>query len=107
MATAQATKRSSNSQSSNKEAVRPVQEIRMGRIRAAVWANETENGTRYNVTVSRLYKDDDKWKDSTSFGRDDLLLVAKVADACHSWILAETGSAMASGNEADGDGGEF
>ena len=107
MATAQATKRSSNSQSSNKEAVRPVQEIRMGRIRAAIWANETENGTRYNVTVSRLYKDGDKWKDSTSFGRDDLLLVAKVADACHSWIIAETGSATASGNEANGGSGEF
>ena len=107
MATAQATKRSSNSQSSNKEAVRPVQEIRMGRIRAAIWANETENGTRYNVTVNRLYKDGDKWKDSTSFGRDDLLLVAKVTDACHSWIYSVTGSATASGNDADSGSGEF
>jgi len=106
MSTAQATKRSSNSQSSNKKGVRPVQEIRIGRIRAAIWANETENGTRYNVTVSRLYKDGDKWKDSNSFGRDDLLLVAKVADACHSWIYSETSSATASGNDADGDGGE-
>lgn len=107
MATAQGTKRSSNSKSSNKEAVRPVQEIRMGRIRAAIWENETENGTRYNVTVSRLYKDGDKWKDSTSFGRDDLLLVAKVADACHSWIFSETGSASSNGSDADGDSGEF
>jgi hypothetical protein len=51
---------------------RPVHEIRFGRIRAAIWQNETEVGTRHNVTISRLYKDGDDWKDSTSFGRDDL-----------------------------------
>ena len=50
---------------------KPVHELRMGRIRAAIWENETKNGTVHNVTVSRLYKDDnDKWSDSTSFGRD-------------------------------------
>jgi len=40
-----------------------------------------------HVTVSRLYKDGDDWKDSTSFGRDDLPLVAKVADQAHSYIF--------------------
>ncbi|APZ96416.1 hypothetical protein [Fuerstiella marisgermanici] len=59
---------------------RPVNEIRMGRIRAAIWENETQNGTRHNVTLSRIYKDGDVWKDSTSFGRDDLPLVMKVSD---------------------------
>ena len=44
---------------------KPVHEIRMGRIRAAVWENETKNGNVHNVTISRLYKDDnDKWSDS-------------------------------------------
>lgn len=66
---------------------KPVHEIRLGRIRAAVWLNDTENGPRYNVQISRLYKDGkDKWKDSTSFGRDDLPLVAKVADFAMVWI---------------------
>ncbi len=66
---------------------RPVHEVRIGAIRAAVWENETENGTRYNVTFTRLYKDDqDRWQDSTSFGRDDLLVLAKVADLAHTWI---------------------
>ena len=37
---------------------KPVHEIRMGRIRAAVWENETKNGNVHNVTISRLYKDD-------------------------------------------------
>jgi hypothetical protein len=71
----------------NSKSNRPVHEIRMGRIRAAIWENETQNGTRHNVTLSRLYKDGDDWKDSTSFGRDDLPLVAKVVDQAHSWIF--------------------
>jgi hypothetical protein len=67
---------------------RPVHEIRMGRIRAAIWVNVTQNGPRHNVTVSRLYTDGDgNWKDSPSFGRDDLPLVCKVLDRTHSWIF--------------------
>ena len=76
---------------------RPVHEIRMGRIRAAIWANETEIGVRHNVTLSRLYKDGDEWKDSTSFGRDDLPLLAKVADLAHTWIF-ESAAAESNGN---------
>ena len=34
----------------------------------------------------RLYKDGDEWKRTDSFGRDDLPLVAKVADLAHLWI---------------------
>jgi hypothetical protein len=73
-----------------KEKVRPVQEIRLGRIKAAVWRNETQNGTLFNVNIVRLYKDGSHWKDSTSFGRDDLPLVAKVADMVHTWIFQES-----------------
>lgn len=68
---------------------RPVHEIRLGRIKAAIWENDTQNGTRHNVTLSRLYKDGDQWKDTTSFGRDDLPLVAKVSDQAHSRIFAQ------------------
>lgn len=65
---------------------KPVHELRLGRIKAAIWANDTEHGVRHNVTVSRLYKDGDQWKETTSFGRDDLLVVAKIADGANSWI---------------------
>ena len=65
----------------------PVHEVRVGRVRAAIWENDTQNGPRHNVTLSRLYKDGDEWKDSQSFGRDDLPLVAKVSDLAHSWIF--------------------
>lgn len=65
----------------------PIHEIRLGSVKAAIWENITDNGTRYSVTVSRLYKDGTEWKRSDSFGRDDLLLLAKVADLVHSWIF--------------------
>ena len=61
----------------------------MRNIRAAVWANDTEFGTRYNVTLTRLYKDGEVWKDSSSFGRDDLLLAGKVLDLVHTWICEQ------------------
>ena len=78
----------------NSKSNRPVHEVRLGRVRAAIWENESPNGTRHNVTLSRLYKDGDDWKDSNSFGRDDLPLVAKVADLTHSWIFTPTSAAV-------------
>lgn len=66
-------------------------------IKAAVWRNETEAGVRHNVTFTRLYRDNDKWETSASFGRDDLLLLAKVADQTHSWLVAQGQEANAAG----------
>jgi hypothetical protein len=84
---------------------KPVHEIRLGRIKAAIWENETENGSRHNVSLSRLYKDDsDNWKDSGSFGRDDLPLVAKVADMAHTWIFQQKQEDSNGGKESDSKG---
>ena len=68
---------------------KPIHEVRIGSIKAAIWENQVENNTRYNVTLSRIYKDGKDWKSTASFGRDDLPLVAKVADQAHTWIFAE------------------
>ena len=67
---------------------KPANEIRIGAIKAAIWKNDTAGGVRYNVTFSRIYKDkdDDQWKSTDSFGRDDLLVLVKVADTAHTWI---------------------
>lgn len=72
----------------------PAHEVRLGAIKAAIWQNETEAGIRYNVTFERLYNQDGKWQSTGSFGRDDLLLLRKVADLAHSWII-EPGDAEA------------
>ena len=80
----------------NNDSKKPVHEVRLGRVRGAIWENDTKNGTVHNLTFSRLYKDDDdKWADSTSFVRDDLPLLAKVADMAHSWIFEQAAVASA------------
>jgi hypothetical protein len=71
---------------------KPVHEVRLGAIKAAIWKNDTQNGVRYNTTFSRLYRDEDEWKNTDSFGRDDLLILGKVADQAHSWIHAQAQS---------------
>jgi len=71
---------------------KPVHEIRLGRIKAAIWANDTEHGVRHGVTILRLYKDGDQWKETPSFGRDDLLVVAKIADQANTWIYQNASS---------------
>lgn len=69
---------------------KPVHEIRLGRIRAAIWANGTESrNVWFNVTVSRLYRDGDQWKDTAAFRRDDLPIVAKVVDMAYAWIWGQ------------------
>jgi len=82
--------------SSNK----PVAEVRIGAVKAAIWPNQTESGVvRHNVTFSRIYKDaNGDWKSTSSFGRDDLLVVAKVADQAHTRIFE-----VANGHSADQD----
>ena len=72
-----------------KEKQKPAHEIRIGRIKATIWANQTtDDRTFHSVVLCRIYKDkdDDQWKSTDSFGRDDLLVLAKVADQAHSWI---------------------
>jgi len=66
---------------------KPAHEVRLGSVKAAIWQNQTENGTRFNVTLARIFKDGEQWKSTDSFGRDDLLVLAKVVDMAHSWIF--------------------
>lgn len=67
---------------------KPVHQVRLGKVKAAIFANEGKAGTRFSVSCTRLYKKegDTKWSFSDSFGRDDLLLLAKVANEAHTWI---------------------
>ena len=75
------------------ESNRPIHEIRLGRVKAAIWKNETENGTRFSVLLSRIYKTDSGWDSTNSFGRDELPLVAKCADMAHTWIFQQSDDA--------------
>jgi len=66
---------------------KPASEVRFGNIRAAIWRNEGESGPWYNVTIERAYRDGAEFRYSPSFGRDDLLTLAKVADQAHTEVF--------------------
>ena len=70
---------------------KPV-EFKMGPVKALVWLNETSSGIRHNVTFVRLYRKDDQWQETTSFGRDDLPLLEKVANRAHDFIFQQNGN---------------
>lgn len=65
----------------------PIHRIRIGHIAAAIFENRTEEGTTfYNAQFQRGYRTAEGWRNTRSFGRDDLLALAKLADQTHSWI---------------------
>lgn len=84
------------------KAAPPARSMRIGLVWAKIWANQTAAGVVYNVTFERSWKEPDtlgdggevlkegEWHKSSHFGRDDLLVVAKLADAAHTWIIRET-----------------
>jgi hypothetical protein len=69
--------------------VKPVHKLRAGGIEVAVWQKESDKGPWYSVTMSRSYKKGEEWKQSDSFGSDDLLLLSKLIDQAHSWIISQ------------------
>lgn len=75
------------------ETKKPIHQMKLGRVRAAIWENQSAKNVFYNATFSRLYLEESgnkkpAFKDSTSFGRDDLLNLAKLADLVHTWIAS-------------------
>lgn len=65
----------------------PIKTIRLGRIKAAVWENGSEERTFCNVKFTRTYMDEQKkFHDADTFGRDDLLALSKLADQAHTFI---------------------
>jgi hypothetical protein len=67
-----------------------VHEVRIGLIKATVRRATTRSGVRHTVSVVRLYRNGDLWKQSTRFGRDDLPVVRLALDEAYTWVLTKT-----------------
>ena len=67
---------------------KPVHQIRLSAIRAAIWLNVSEKTGEswFTVTVTRSYKDKEQLKDTNTFRRDDLPIVSKVVEMAYTWI---------------------
>lgn len=97
---AKSTQPASQSKNAAASSKLPVKTFRLGRIKAAVWENEADNKKFFNVTFARTYVDDAKqYHDTDSFGRDDLPLVAKLADHAHTFIFEQLAKLKAEQSE--------
>lgn len=66
----------------------PAKTYLIGRIKAKIWENRDKRngGVWFNTEIVRIYKEDDKWQESTQFGVNDLPLVEKAAALAFAWI---------------------
>jgi hypothetical protein len=67
---------------------KPAHKIRHGTLEVAVWRREGEKGPFCSVSMSRSSKQGDDWRQSDSYGVDDLLL-AMLLDQAHTWIISQ------------------
>ena len=72
---------------------KPAWEIRHGLIRVRIRQRRSRRGSHYSLSVVRLYRNGDQWKESTRLGRDDLPLVRLALDEAHAWMLTQQGDA--------------
>lgn len=73
----------------------PVYVVKLGKVQASIWRNETKHGPRFNVTACRLYLENGEWKRSDSFGRDELLTACHALQAAYDWIWTQPKTAAA------------
>jgi hypothetical protein len=74
----------------------PAHIIRFGMIKCEILLRHTRSGDRFVVTATRLFRNGEQWQESKQFYREDLLLLAKALDLCHTWIYAHGDSLIAS-----------
>lgn len=67
-----------------KQPNRPVETLREGSLKAAIWRNESENGSYHSVTVARSYRDKEgNLHDTNSLRAKDMLGLSELARRAH------------------------
>jgi len=90
---------------SNQTKQRPVETLRDGSVKAAIWKNEGENGTFYNVTFARTYISDGNIKDTDSFSGTQLLRLSRLAEKAYDRVAELNKEAQVSeDNQEDSEG---
>jgi hypothetical protein len=65
------------------------EKFRDGALAVTVWKNDGEKGPFYTATPSRSYKQGEEWKETNSYGPDEILRLAKLLDQAHTWIVQQ------------------
>lgn len=67
---------------------KPTETIRDGSMKAVIWGNPTENGTRYSVELVRSYKDEaEKWHDTNYLSNGEMLRGARLLTLAYDRVL--------------------
>lgn len=77
---------------------KPAHTARYGAIKCTIWRNDSRNGPFFATVITRSYKDGEDWRESPSFGQEDLPTVAKAALDAHSWVREQLESEREAGN---------
>jgi hypothetical protein len=70
---------------------KPALEIRHGLIKVRICQRRSRQGPRYSLSIVRLFRNGDHWKESARLGRDDIPLVRLVLDEAYAWMLTQQG----------------
>lgn len=69
----------------------PALELHHGLIKVRVWRRQSNGRSRFTLSVVRLYRNGDEWKESARLGRDDIPLVRLALDEAYLWMLTSGG----------------
>ena len=66
---------------------KPVETLRDGSVKSAVWENEGQNGTFHAATFSRSYRDENgNYAETNSFSGTDLLKLSRLSEQTYEAI---------------------
>ena len=75
---------------------KPIHEIRAANVKASIWEYpDNQPGNIHKMSFTRFWHDDQQWRTSSSFRRDDLLALVDVAQRARIWILEQQMQAAA------------
>ena len=75
---------------------KPLKELRDGSIKATIWENASKKADSkpfHSISFSRIYKIEATWKETSSFGREDLLKVQHLAQEAYRFLAELEASA--------------
>lgn len=65
---------------------RPAFTTQRGRLKLTIWANETEQGTRFSSEITRSWKEGEEYRTTARLDERDLLTAARLAQLADDWI---------------------
>ena len=69
---------------------KPVHKLRLGRVTAAIWEREDRTERlHYSVSLTRSYKTEDGFRDTSNLDMEDLPLAQKLLSLAQDWILSQ------------------